>query len=338
MIWTGGNASDGLLGVVNGYGGRLKNAGFTNVFFNELNSGFGPFANYWEIMLYLPEAAFKGLVLPYPWLANSSIELVAGAYMLWWYTLLGLGFAGASMTLQKRPNDWNTLVFFGIVMALAIGLGSIGLIMSGLFRWRMPIALIIIIWSSGVLDMSYEQRRRVLDIAIASASLVVLTPVILTIMAILGITLRKVFFSQQRRGRDGKVFTIYKFCTMVPGSDGIALGDNDPRLTKVGRWLRKAALDEIPECWNIIKGDMAVVGPRPLAIWEDDRCRENIPNWDQRYEVMPGLCGLAQVRTDRRRNDHKLGVDLDYIRERSTGMDLKIFAMNASNNLRGKWH
>ncbi len=186
--------------------------------------------------------------------------------------------------------------------------------------------------------MSYEQRRRVLDIAIASASLVALTPVILTIAVILKITLGRIFFSQERRGRDGEVFTIYKFCTMAPGSDGIALGHNDPRLTKFGRIIRKAALDEIPECWNIIKGDMAVVGPRPLALWEDDKCRETIPGWDGRYTVMPGLCGLAQVRTDRRRNDHKLGVDLDYIKERSTGTDLKIFAMNASNNLRGKWH
>lgn len=132
-----------------------------------------------------------------------------------------------------------------------------------------------------------------------------------------------VLFTQDRPGKDEKIFKLYKFRTMTDERDenGNLLPD-DVRLTKFGRLLRSTSLDELPEIFNILKGDMSIVGPRPLLV-------SYLPYYTQeerhRHDVRPGLTGLAQVNG---RNaiewDKKLGYDVDYVRSVSFAMDLKI--------------
>lgn len=287
--------------------------------------------------------AFRVLIMfPYPWSANTPVELAFGGYMAYWYLFVALGIVGL-IAKPKLPRDIKLLALWGIIIGvmLVVAVGQQG----PLVRWRLqPYYLMIPAISMGVsYIMTYEVRRRALDLLVCFSSLLALTiiPVIPTIMVILLLTPRsgrKIFFRQERVGYQGKHFFIHKFVTMVPDSDGVALSNEDPRLTRVGAVLRKTALDEIPEIWNIIKGDMSVVGPRPLAYWEDDQCKEEIPGWEQRYKAMPGLTGLAQLRIKRENNPGKLGWDLEYINNRSTRYDMWIFYRGALNNLTGKWH
>jgi lipopolysaccharide/colanic/teichoic acid biosynthesis glycosyltransferase len=132
-----------------------------------------------------------------------------------------------------------------------------------------------------------------------------------------------VLFRQVRPGRDGRPFTLVKFRTMRDASDasGRRLPD-DERITRLGRLLRRTSLDELPELWNIVRGDMSLVGPRPLLM-------EYLPLYDaqqrRRHEVRPGLTGLAQVRGRRRLDmDARLALDVWYVDHRSMRLDLRI--------------
>ena len=141
----------------------------------------------------------------------------------------------------------------------------------------------------------YEKYiKRPLDFVLSGAALVVLSPV----LGVTAILVKKnlgspVIFTQERPGKDEKIFKLYKFRSMTDARDenGNLLPD-DVRLTKFGRILRSTSLDELPELWNILKGDMAIVGPRPLLI-------EYLPRYNahqgRRHEVRPGLTGLAQI-------------------------------------------
>lgn len=136
--------------------------------------------------------------------------------------------------------------------------------------------------------------KRPLDCALASAALVALSPVMLVTAALVRTKLGSpVIFSQERPGRDDRVFELHKFRTMTDerGEDGELLPDEE-RLTPFGEALRSTSLDELPELVNIIRGDMAVVGPRPLLVRYMSRYSERQA---RRHEVRPGLTGLAQV-------------------------------------------
>ncbi len=171
----------------------------------------------------------------------------------------------------------------------------------------------------------YEKYiKRPLDCVLASAALLVLSPVFgvtaLLVRTKLG---SPVFFFQERPGKDEKIFRIAKFRSMTDKRDenGELLPD-DERLTRFGRLLRSTSLDELPELWNIVKGDMALVGPRPLLV-------EYLPYYTaeekHRHDVLPGLTGLAQVNG---RNaidwDTKLAFDVEYVRRISFWTDVKI--------------
>jgi undecaprenyl phosphate N,N'-diacetylbacillosamine 1-phosphate transferase len=144
---------------------------------------------------------------------------------------------------------------------------------------------------------------------------------------------RPIIFKQQRVGKDGKVFTLYKFRTMTDerNSDGNLLPD-DIRLTKFGKLLRLTSLDELPEMWNILKGDMSVVGPRPLLISYLNRYNSNQM---RRHEVRPGLTGWAQVNG---RNtiswEEKFDLDVWYVDHISFWLDLKIVALTVLKVIR----
>jgi lipopolysaccharide/colanic/teichoic acid biosynthesis glycosyltransferase len=132
-----------------------------------------------------------------------------------------------------------------------------------------------------------------------------------------------VFFRQERPGRDGRTFRILKFRTMTDarGPDGALLPDGQ-RLTRFGRFLRSTSLDEMPEVWNVLKGEMSLVGPRPLLVAYLDRYT---PEQARRHEVRPGITGLAQVSG---RNNAgwpaKLALDVWYVDNYSLGVDLRV--------------
>jgi lipopolysaccharide/colanic/teichoic acid biosynthesis glycosyltransferase len=136
--------------------------------------------------------------------------------------------------------------------------------------------------------------KRGLDAFLATGALIVLSPVLLVTAVMVRVKLGSpVLFTQERPGRDGKIFKLYKFRTMLPPKDGVIDPAQDAaRLTPFGKKLRSTSLDELPELINMIKGDMAVVGPRPLLVQYLSRYNAHQA---RRHEVRPGFTGLAQV-------------------------------------------
>lgn len=174
---------------------------------------------------------------------------------------------------------------------------------------------------------AYPIAKRLLDLSIAVPALVLLSPVMLMVAAMVAARLgRPVLFRQERPGLAGKPFTIFKFRTMLDAraADGTLLPDAE-RLPPFGRWLRSTSLDELPELWNVARGDMSLVGPRPLLTQYLSRYS---PTQARRNDVPPGLTGWAQVNG---RNavdwDEKLAMDVWYVDNRTLGLDLKILAM-----------
>ena len=171
---------------------------------------------------------------------------------------------------------------------------------------------------------SSDHVKRVVDVAVALVGVVILVP----LFVVLALLIRRklgspVLFRQLRPGLYGQVFTLYKFRTMTDerGPDGDLLPD-EQRLTSFGRFLRATSLDELPELWNVLKGDMSLVGPRPLLVeYLDLYTREQA----RRHEVRPGLTGWAQVngRNDMSWGD-KLALDVWYVDHRSLWLDVQI--------------
>lgn len=166
--------------------------------------------------------------------------------------------------------------------------------------------------------------KRLLDILISLIAIVILSPVLIIVAILVRIKLGSpVIFHQDRPGLNEKIFRLYKFRSMTDEKDaeGNLLPD-EIRLTKFGKLLRATSLDELPELWNILKGDMSLIGPRPLLVRYLPRYSEEQRH---RHDVRPGLTGLAQVNG---RNaitwEKKFEYDLQYINELSFGMDVKI--------------
>jgi len=166
--------------------------------------------------------------------------------------------------------------------------------------------------------------KRFFDVTVSSLALLVFSPVLATLAALVALKLgTPVFFRQRRPGLNGEPFELLKLRTMTDarGPDGQLLPDAD-RVTNFGRFLRASSLDELPSLWNVVRGDMSLVGPRPLLM-------EYLPRYDavqaRRHEVKPGLTGLAQVSG---RNaiswDEKFALDVRYVDHQSFGLDLKI--------------
>ncbi len=150
-----------------------------------------------------------------------------------------------------------------------------------------------------------------------------------------------VFYRQRRVGKDGRVFGCLKFRSMrveSGGGDAVPTAENDPRITRVGRVLRAMAMDELPQLWNIFVGDMSFVGPRPE--WDElvREFRREVPGFDRRHAVRPGLTGLAQIYGDSQMpRSRKLRYDLFYIRKRSLGLDLRLIATSFLITFLGQW-
>ena len=170
----------------------------------------------------------------------------------------------------------------------------------------------------------YSYFKPILDFLSAACALVLFSPLILLIAILLSISNKgKPIFFQKRPGKDEKIFTIYKFKTMNDRKDanGNLLPDEE-RLTKIGRLVRKTSLDELPQLFNVLKGDMSVIGPRPLRV----RYLERYNAFQKRrHEVKPGITGWAQVNG---RNaiswDEKFRHDVYYVDHLSLGLDIRI--------------
>ena len=148
-----------------------------------------------------------------------------------------------------------------------------------------------------------------------------------------------IFFKQRRVGKNNTPFTFLKFRTMSVDSDsaGLVTADQDPRITKVGRLLRRTALDELPQVINILRGDMSFVGPRPLDEREPSLLEKKIAGFEERLLVAPGLTGLAQVYDQEDLAKAKLNYDLDYIQRMNPFLDLKLLVLSVRNTLLARW-
>jgi lipopolysaccharide/colanic/teichoic acid biosynthesis glycosyltransferase len=169
--------------------------------------------------------------------------------------------------------------------------------------------------------------NRAFDVLVAGAGLVAAGPVLgLAALAIKVEGGGPVLYRQQRVGRDGADFELLKLRTMVPGAEtqgaGWAVDRGDPRITRVGRVLRRTSVDELPQLWNVLRGDMSVIGPRPTLRYQVERYTER---QRQRLSVLPGLTGWAQIHGRAELSwDERIELDVWYVEHRSVLVDLRI--------------
>lgn len=181
----------------------------------------------------------------------------------------------------------------------------------------------------------YKYIKRAMDFVVAFLLLIILSPLMLAAAVCIAANLDgPVLFRQERPGKKGKIFTLYKFRTMstrLYDKNGRELSDFE-RMTKIGRFLRKTSVDELPQLFNILKGDMSFIGPRPLLT---EYLNLYSPEQMRRHEVLPGISGWAQVNG---RNtltwNEKFSYDVYYVDHYGFGMDMKIFFKTIENVIR----
>lgn len=188
--------------------------------------------------------------------------------------------------------------------------------------------------------------KRLSDLIISGGLLLLLSPLLLAIaVAIWASSGRPIFFRQRRYGEDGTEILVYKFRTMNVCEDGADVRQaqrDDPRVTPIGRFLRKWSLDELPQLFNVLQGSMSLVGPRPHAVAQNEMYRNLIRGYMIRYKVKPGITGWAQVHGLRGETDtldkmrERVRYDLDYLRHWSLGLDLWILVKTVVAVLGGK--
>ena len=172
----------------------------------------------------------------------------------------------------------------------------------------------------------FDPTKRAIDILAAAAGLVLTAPIQLIVGALVRARLGKpILFKQMRPGRDERVFLLVKFRTMAESDPAHGLVSDADRMTRLGSVLRSTSLDELPTLWNVLRGDMSLVGPRPLLMSYLDLYS---PQQRRRHEVRPGVTGLAQVSG---RNglgwDERLSLDVEYVDRRSAWLDLRILML-----------
>ena len=178
--------------------------------------------------------------------------------------------------------------------------------------------------------------KRIFDIVFALLMIVVLAPVWVVLAIWIAVTSPGgIFFRQKRTGYKGREFNKLKFRSMYVNADADtkqAEGD-DPRITAVGRFLRRSSLDELPQLWNVVTGDMSVIGPRPHMLAHTEYYAARIPDYMRRHDMRPGLTGYAQVKGYRgatptlKDMEDRVKADLEYIDRFSLWLDLKIFTL-----------
>jgi len=199
------------------------------------------------------------------------------------------------------------------------------------------------------LNLVPRLAKRALDLAVALISLVLFLPLVAVIALAIRLTSPgPVFFAQPRMGLGRRVFQMVKFRTMVENAEQVRkevehMNDargisfklfRDPRVTRVGAFLRRTSLDELPQLINVIRGDMSLVGPRPIPVWVAEQLRE--PKYFRRYSVLPGITGLWQVKGRQQDFDLMATQDLRYLDSWTFSLDLKILAATIPAVLSGK--
>jgi lipopolysaccharide/colanic/teichoic acid biosynthesis glycosyltransferase len=182
--------------------------------------------------------------------------------------------------------------------------------------------------------------NRIADVAVAGLGLAAASPLLAA--AALAIKLEDggpVLFRQRRVGKDGVEFDLLKLRTMVVGAEtmgaGYAVDRGDPRITRVGRVLRRLSLDELPQLWNVVRGEMSMIGPRPTLAYQVERYT---PRQRRRLEVKPGITGWAQVHGRAALPwEERIELDVWYVEHRSAWVDLKILALTPLALFRGTY-
>ena len=185
-------------------------------------------------------------------------------------------------------------------------------------------------------NVARNRYKRAFDLLFATFMLLFLSPLLLLIAAVIyGESGGPVLFKQERTGYRGRVFTILKFRTMTvteAGAEALQATRDDARITKIGVVLRKLSLDELPQLFNVARGDMSLIGPRPHAVGHDAQFAQFVPGYAERFLAKPGLTGLAQVngrRGEIRSPDcirNRVADDCAYVRQWSLWLDLQILA------------
>ena len=187
-------------------------------------------------------------------------------------------------------------------------------------------------------------QKEIFDRIFAAAALIALTPLLTIIAVAVKLSSRgPVFFTQFRKGADGRVFKIYKFRTMRPHVEKAGVvtqaTKRDPRITRVGGFLRRTSLDELPQFFNVLRGEMSVVGPRPHAIEHDELYQKVVNGYIHRYRIKPGITGWAQVNGFRGETDRvekmqkRVEHDLYYLRNWSFSLDMRIVVATVAKGL-----
>jgi lipopolysaccharide/colanic/teichoic acid biosynthesis glycosyltransferase len=169
--------------------------------------------------------------------------------------------------------------------------------------------------------------KRVFDIVMSLAALLALSPVLIAVGIIIAVTSPGgAFYHQIRVGRGCAPFRMVKFRSMVANADqigGYSTAAGDPRITPIGRFVRRTSIDELPQLLNVLKGDMSLVGPRPDVPAQEEL--HDPADWQERHKVRPGITGMAQALSRGTATvEERLAMDLKYVREQSLWLDLKI--------------
>ena len=185
--------------------------------------------------------------------------------------------------------------------------------------------------------------KRAFDVALAGFGLALSAPLWLLVAAVIKLEDRgPVFYRQERVAPRGGTFRVLKFRSMAPDAEkttgAVWASAQDPRITRVGRWLRATALDELPQLLNVFRGDMSFVGPRPERPKFVQQFARSIPRYMERFEARPGLTGLAQVYGQYASPPRsKLRYDLLYIRRRTFWLDLRLIVLSFWITFMGRW-
>jgi exopolysaccharide biosynthesis polyprenyl glycosylphosphotransferase len=172
-----------------------------------------------------------------------------------------------------------------------------------------------------------------------------LSPLLILVSLVIRLDSRgPILFSQERVGENGEIFTIYKFRSMRTDAETISgpvwAEEDDPRITRVGRIIRKLRIDELPQLWNVLKGDMSFVGPRPERPYFVEKLKKSVPYYNQRFAVKPGVTGWAQIKYPYGATEQdaleKLKYDLYYIKNMSLLMDLLVIFHTVKTVLLGR--
>lgn len=190
-----------------------------------------------------------------------------------------------------------------------------------------------------------RHAKRVFDLLVLVTSHIVLAPVWLILWALIPLAIlvdsgRPVFYRTEKVGQHGKVFEVLKFRTMVPDADRVGppvTRPEDERVTRIGRWLRPTALDELPQLISILKGDMSFVGPRAYNVRSHELYMSRDPRFARRLQVVPGLTGLAAVYGSTNDPRNRLAWDILYVRRQSLWLDFKLLWVSLFIALRLGW-